>query len=215
MAINLEDTSSGFRHMDVVMFINEEVLRNGGRSDFYSACRSLHWPEVEDRLQVILGDPRLPRSAKRACAWSALALAVRFAARQRDKQERRIQKLQNQVIQSEMKSRTLMMELQRLQKEREELTVQLRSTMDDLQQSLEELWRVYWENKIGKPHTVPYKVAGRCGSVLVPLIPAPQGTGIISGFVPKMILLMAGIDDCYTSTRGLHSYPGQLCKSHL
>uniref|UniRef100_A0A8C0NVT7 S5 DRBM domain-containing protein n=2 Tax=Canis lupus familiaris TaxID=9615 RepID=A0A8C0NVT7_CANLF len=44
--------------------------------------------------------------------------------------------------------------------------------------------RGYWGNKIGKPHTVPCKVTGRCGSVLVHLIPAPRGTGI-SAPVPK------------------------------
>uniref|UniRef100_A0A8P0STD7 Small ribosomal subunit protein uS5 n=1 Tax=Canis lupus familiaris TaxID=9615 RepID=A0A8P0STD7_CANLF len=45
--------------------------------------------------------------------------------------------------------------------------------------------RGYWGNKIGKPHTVPCKVTGRCGSVLVHLIPAPRGTGIVSAPVPK------------------------------
>jgi small subunit ribosomal protein S2e len=64
------------------------------------------------------------------------------------------------------------------------------------------VWRGYWGNKIGKPHTVPCKVTGRCGSVLVHLIPAPRGTGIMSTPVPKKLLLMAGIDDCYTSARG-------------
>ncbi|CAH6789148.1 unknown_gene_8343 [Phodopus roborovskii] len=43
--------------------------------------------------------------------------------------------------------------------------------------------RGYWGNKIGKPHTVP------C-------------TGIVSAPVPKKLLMMAGIDDCYTSARG-------------
>ena len=62
--------------------------------------------------------------------------------------------------------------------------------------------RGYWGNKIGKPHTVPCKVACRCGSVLVRLIPAPRGTGIVSAPVPKKLLMMAGIDDCYTSARG-------------
>nr|KAF6429791.1 hypothetical protein HJG59_009087 [Molossus molossus] len=33
--------------------------------------------------------------------------------------------------------------------------------------------RGYWGNKIGKPHTVPCKVTGRCGSVQVRLIPTP------------------------------------------
>ncbi|KAH0516829.1 40S ribosomal protein S2 [Microtus ochrogaster] len=34
--------------------------------------------------------------------------------------------------------------------------------------------RGYWWNKTGKPHTVPCKVTGRCGFVLVRLIPAPD-----------------------------------------
>merc|ERR1712150_402289 len=33
--------------------------------------------------------------------------------------------------------------------------------------------RGYWGNKIGTPHTVPCKVTGKCGSVLVRLVPAP------------------------------------------
>ena len=34
------------------------------------------------------------------------------------------------------------------------------------------------------------------------LIPAPRGTGIVSAPVPKKLLHMAGIDDCYTSATG-------------
>lgn len=46
------------------------------------------------------------------------------------------------------------------------------------------------------------QVTGRCGSVLVRLIPAPRGTGIVSAPVPKKLLTMAGIEDCYTSATG-------------
>ncbi|XP_005375981.1 PREDICTED: 40S ribosomal protein S2-like [Chinchilla lanigera] len=60
----------------------------------------------------------------------------------------------------------------------------------------------HWGNKISKPHTVPCKVTGLCGSVLVHLIPALRGTGIISAPVPKELLLMAGTHDCYPSARG-------------
>uniref|UniRef100_A0A8C3WK41 Small ribosomal subunit protein uS5 n=1 Tax=Catagonus wagneri TaxID=51154 RepID=A0A8C3WK41_9CETA len=60
----------------------------------------------------------------------------------------------------------------------------------------------YWGNKIGKPPTIPCKMTGRCGSLLVHLIPAPRGTGIVSAPMPKKLLMMAGIDDCYTSARG-------------
>jgi small subunit ribosomal protein S2e len=62
--------------------------------------------------------------------------------------------------------------------------------------------RGYWGNKIGKPHTVPCKVTGSYGSVLVHLIPAPRGTGIVSAPVSKKLLMMASIEDCYTSARG-------------
>ncbi|EDS31113.1 40S ribosomal protein S2 [Culex quinquefasciatus] len=57
--------------------------------------------------------------------------------------------------------------------------------------------RGYWGNKIGKPHTVPCKVFGKCGSVLVRLIPAPRGTSIVSATVPKNLLQMAGIAKTY------------------
>jgi small subunit ribosomal protein S2e len=62
--------------------------------------------------------------------------------------------------------------------------------------------RGYWGNKIGKPHTVPMKVTGKCGSVTVRLVPAPRGTGIVSARVPKKVLQLAGVEDCFTRSRG-------------
>lgn len=73
--------------------------------------------------------------------------------------------------------------------------------------------RGYWGNKLGKPHTVPCKVTGRCGSVLVRLIPAPRGTGIVSAPVPKKLLTMAGIEDCYTSATGSTATLGNFAKA--
>merc|ERR1711951_278728 len=73
--------------------------------------------------------------------------------------------------------------------------------------------RGFWGNKIGKPHTVPCKVTGKCGSVWVRLIPAPRGTGIVSAPVPKKLLQMAGIDDCYTSARGSTGTLGNFAKA--
>ncbi|XP_036599923.1 40S ribosomal protein S2-like [Trichosurus vulpecula] len=73
----------------------------------------------------------------------------------------------------------------------------------------------FWGNKIGKPHTVPCKVTGQCGSVLVHLIPAFRGTGIVSAPVPKKLLMMAGIDDSYTSARGCTATLGNFAKLPL
>jgi len=62
--------------------------------------------------------------------------------------------------------------------------------------------RGYWGNRIGKPHTVPCKVNGKCGSVNFRLIPAPRGTGIVAAPAPKKVLTLAGIQDVYTQSRG-------------
>merc|ERR1712228_423451 len=73
--------------------------------------------------------------------------------------------------------------------------------------------RGYWGNKLGKPHTVPCKVTGKCGSTVVRLIPAPRGTGIVAAGVPKKLLNMAGIKDCYTQARGATSTLGNFAKA--
>lgn len=52
------------------------------------------------------------------------------------------------------------------------------------------------------PHLNPLQLNGKCGSVRVRLIPAPRGTGIVSAPVPKKLLTMAGIEDCYTQATG-------------
>ncbi|MFC1710661.1 30S ribosomal protein S5 [Nanoarchaeota archaeon] len=53
-----------------------------------------------------------------------------------------------------------------------------------------------------EPHTVPFKVTGKTGSVKVTLIPAPQGTGLAVADELKKILKLAGIKDVYSKTSG-------------
>ncbi|MBA0817980.1 hypothetical protein Gohar_028061 [Gossypium harknessii] len=72
--------------------------------------------------------------------------------------------------------------------------------------------RGYWGNKIGKPHTVPCKVTGKCGSVTVRMVPAPRGAGIVAARVPKKVLQFAGIDDVFTSSRGSTKTLGNFVK---
>merc|ERR1711920_930707 len=73
--------------------------------------------------------------------------------------------------------------------------------------------RGYWGNKLGQPHTVPSKVHGKCGSVHVRLIPAPRGTGLVCGPVPKKLMQMAGLEDVYTSACGGTSTLGNFAKA--
>ena len=72
--------------------------------------------------------------------------------------------------------------------------------------------RGYWGNKIGAVHTVPAKTTGKCGSVTVRLIPAPRGAGIVAARTPKKVLQMAGIEDCYTASRGSTKTLGNFVK---
>jgi len=53
-----------------------------------------------------------------------------------------------------------------------------------------------------EPHSIPFKVEGKCGSVRVILIPAPQGTGLVAANELKKILKLAGIKDVYSKTFG-------------
>jgi len=59
-----------------------------------------------------------------------------------------------------------------------------------------------WECGCKKPHTVPFSVTGKSGSVVITLKPAPQGIGLATGDVAKKILNLAGIKDCWTYTDG-------------
>lgn len=53
-----------------------------------------------------------------------------------------------------------------------------------------------------EPHSIPFKVTGKSGSVRVTLIPAPQGTGLVVGNELKKILKLVGIKDIYSRTSG-------------
>ena len=83
-----------------------------------------------------------------------------------------------------------------------EVATAIRGAIINAKLSVIPIRRGYWGNRIGKPHTVPCKVTGKCGSTRVRLIPAPRGTGLVAAGVPKKLLQMAGIEDCYTSARG-------------
>ncbi|XP_060038629.1 testis-expressed protein 13D-like [Erinaceus europaeus] len=138
MAVDFGDHSSGFRHNEVIKFINNEVLLNGGGPDFYVAFRSRPWSEVEDRLLKVVADPQVPLTLKRACTWSALALSVRVGARQREQQARRARRLQELVEEREAASRSLAAELQRLREERQTVLMQLRNVRATLKHTVDE-----------------------------------------------------------------------------
>ena len=59
-----------------------------------------------------------------------------------------------------------------------------------------------WECGCGNPHSVPFQVEGKCGSVKIIIIPGPRGLGLVASEVAKVILGLAGIKDCWTRSYG-------------
>jgi len=59
-----------------------------------------------------------------------------------------------------------------------------------------------WEDAAAEPHSIPFAVEGKCGSVVVKLMPAPKGKGLVVDREVAKILEMAGIKNCWAKTRG-------------
>lgn len=59
-----------------------------------------------------------------------------------------------------------------------------------------------WQCGCGTPHTLPFKVVGKSGSVELTLWPAPRGVGLAVGNVAKTVMELAGIHDSWGFTNG-------------
>ncbi len=59
-----------------------------------------------------------------------------------------------------------------------------------------------WQCGCKKPHSLPFMVYGKCGSVEIWLMPAPKGKGLIVEKECQKILALAGIKDVWSKTEG-------------
>ncbi len=59
-----------------------------------------------------------------------------------------------------------------------------------------------WECNCKEAHSIPFKSTGKTGSVVVSIIPAPKGLGLVAATELKKILDLAGIKDVWTKSRG-------------
>ncbi|MBT5022112.1 30S ribosomal protein S5 [Candidatus Woesearchaeota archaeon] len=59
-----------------------------------------------------------------------------------------------------------------------------------------------WQCNCKDPHSIPFKVEGKSGSVTVRLMPAPKGTGLCSGSEIAKVLKLAGVEDVWCKTKG-------------
>jgi len=59
-----------------------------------------------------------------------------------------------------------------------------------------------WEDASKEPHSIPFTVEGKCGSVRIKLIPAPKGKGLVVEKECAKVLALAGIRNVYSKTSG-------------
>ncbi len=59
-----------------------------------------------------------------------------------------------------------------------------------------------WQCGCKTPHTIPFKVIGKCGSVTIELMPAPKGSGLRVAEECGKVLALAGISDVWSRTFG-------------
>lgn len=70
-----------------------------------------------------------------------------------------------------------------------------------------------WECTCSNPHSIPFQVEGKVGSVRVVLKPAPKGLGLVIGDVAKSVLELAGISDIWSKTFGDTRTTQNFCKA--
>ncbi|VVB80907.1 30S ribosomal protein S5 [uncultured archaeon] len=59
-----------------------------------------------------------------------------------------------------------------------------------------------WEDATSEPHSIPWAVKGKCGSVRLTLLPAPKGKGLVIEKECGKILKLAGIENVYSNAAG-------------
>lgn len=59
-----------------------------------------------------------------------------------------------------------------------------------------------WQCGCRTPHTIPFKAKGKCGSVIIELMPAPKGSGLRVAEECRKLLALAGISDVWSTTFG-------------
>lgn len=59
-----------------------------------------------------------------------------------------------------------------------------------------------WECSCNDPHSLPFEIKGKEGSVSVKLMPAPKGTGLAVNDTCKQILSMVGVSDAWSNNDG-------------
>ena len=70
-----------------------------------------------------------------------------------------------------------------------------------------------WACGCATPHSIPFEVKGKCGSITVKLMPAPKGTGLCAEGECAKILKLAGVKDVWAKIKGHSSTKANVVKA--
>jgi small subunit ribosomal protein S5 len=70
-----------------------------------------------------------------------------------------------------------------------------------------------WQCNCRTPHSIPFTVSGKSGSVIMTLIPAPKGKGLCIEKECAKVLALAGIRDVWSKTQGQTSVKVNLIRA--
>jgi small subunit ribosomal protein S5 len=59
-----------------------------------------------------------------------------------------------------------------------------------------------WESNTTEPHSIPFTVEGKCGSIRIKLMPAPKGNGLVIEPNCATVLALAGVKDIWSKASG-------------
>lgn len=59
-----------------------------------------------------------------------------------------------------------------------------------------------WECQCGTQHSLPRETIGNNSSTMIVIKPAPKGVGLVAGKVSRKVLELAGVQDCWTFSKG-------------
>lgn len=96
-----------------------------------------------------------------------------------------------------------------------ELSTSIKAAVSKAKMSIVPVRMGQWDGEGDDRHTVITKASGKCGSVIVRVVPAPIGTGIECSDIHRRIFELAGIQDIFVKSFGCTKTTENLAKATI
>lgn len=96
-----------------------------------------------------------------------------------------------------------------------ELSTSIKAAVNKAKMNIIPVRMGQWDGEGNVRHTVITKASGKCGSVIVKVVPAPIGTGIECSDIHRRIFELAGIQDIFVNSYGCTKTTENLAKATI